>query len=237
MLLEYDFVVFGTVRGWISYPETHSRTTCIGTRMCPNCTEALPSFVESNKLPDLNIMPTYDVTRHHSDSYPTGLAYLVYTTGTTGSPKGVWVPHCCIVPNVLDLSKRFGVREDDRVFNASPLTFDPSVVEVRERERERKGKFRQFFLIFQIFMTLSSGAALLLVPPSIKSSPLLFTHIVLRARHVTILQATPSLIRQLPSEVLREELLGAWSSLRLLAFGGEACPSIKTISEWKCDQV
>ena len=86
-------------------------------------------------------------------------------------------------------------------------------------------------------MTLSSGAALLLVPPSIKSSPLLFTHIVLRACHVTILQATPSLIRQLPSEVLREELLGAWSSLRLLAFGGEACPSIKTISEWKCDQV
>ena len=99
--------------------------------------EALPSFVESNKLPDLNVTPTYDVTRHHSDSYPTGLAYLVYTTGTTGSPKGVWVPHCCIVPNVLDLSKRFGVREDDRMFNASPLTFDPSVVEVRERERER----------------------------------------------------------------------------------------------------
>lgn len=33
----------------------------------------------------------------------TGLAYCITTSGTTGSPKVVRVPHQCIVPNIVDL--------------------------------------------------------------------------------------------------------------------------------------
>ena len=61
---------------------------------------------------------------------PSSLAYVLTTSGTTGRPKPVKVPHCCIVPNVLDLRERFSVNSDDVIFNAAPLTFDPSVVEV-----------------------------------------------------------------------------------------------------------
>lgn len=62
---------------------------------------------------------------------PTLPAYLLHTSGTMGEPKPILVPHCCIVPNVVDLRERFGVnRNRDVVFNAAPLTFDPSVVEV-----------------------------------------------------------------------------------------------------------
>ena len=39
--------------------------------------------------------------------------------------------HCSIVPNIVDLRERFSCGEYDVVFNAVPLTFDPSVVEVR----------------------------------------------------------------------------------------------------------
>jgi hypothetical protein len=35
-----------------------------------------------------------------------------------------------VVPNVVDLRGRFAMSPDDVVFNAAPLTFDPSVVEV-----------------------------------------------------------------------------------------------------------
>lgn len=31
------------------------------------------------------------------------IAYLVYTSGSTGAPKIVRVPHSCIIPNILDL--------------------------------------------------------------------------------------------------------------------------------------
>ena len=61
---------------------------------------------------------------------PTAVAYIVHTSGTTGPPKSVRVPHCSIVPNVLDLTQRFSVSPNDIVFNAAPLTFDPSIVEV-----------------------------------------------------------------------------------------------------------
>ena len=60
----------------------------------------------------------------------TSLAYVMHTSGTTGRPKPVRVPHCCIVPNIVDLTQRFSICPDDCIFNAAPLTFDPSVVEV-----------------------------------------------------------------------------------------------------------
>ena len=62
--------------------------------------------------------------------HPASLAYVMHTSGTTGRPKLVRVPHCCIVPNIVDLTQRFSVCPDDCIFNAAPLTFDPSVVEV-----------------------------------------------------------------------------------------------------------
>ena len=62
--------------------------------------------------------------------HPSSVAYWLHTTGTTGEPKLVQVPHCCIVPNIVDLRRRFAISPDDVVFNAAPLTFDPSAVEV-----------------------------------------------------------------------------------------------------------
>ena len=63
--------------------------------------------------------------------HPSSIAYLLHTTGTTGHPKLVQVPHCCVVPNIVDLRVRFAMSPNDVVVNAAPLTFDPSVVEVR----------------------------------------------------------------------------------------------------------
>ena len=34
---------------------------------------------------------------------PLGLAYVMQSSGTTGDPKAVKVPHSCIVPNIADL--------------------------------------------------------------------------------------------------------------------------------------
>jgi acyl-CoA synthetase len=31
------------------------------------------------------------------------IAYMIHTSGSTGSPKEVRVPHACLLPNILDL--------------------------------------------------------------------------------------------------------------------------------------
>ncbi|EMP25118.1 Amidophosphoribosyltransferase [Chelonia mydas] len=103
-----------------------------------------------------------DVRQQHS------LAYILHTSGTTGIPKIVRVPHKCIVPNILHLQSLFKITPDDMLFMASPLTFDPSVVE--------------------LFVSLISGASLLIVPNPIKMMPLKLSAALFHRHRVTVLQ-------------------------------------------------
>nr|XP_014713302.2 beta-alanine-activating enzyme isoform X2 [Equus asinus] len=121
------------------------------------------------------------------------LAYVLHTSGTTGKPKIVRVPHACIVPNIQHFRVLFEITQDDVLFLASPLTFDPSVVE--------------------IFVALSSGASLLIVPTSVK--------------------ATPTLLRRFGSQLIKSTVLSTSTSLRVLALGGEAFPSLTVLKSWR----
>ena len=62
----------------------------------------------------------------------------------------------------------FEITHEDVLFLASPLTFDPSVVE--------------------IFAALSSGASLLIVPTSVKMVPSKLAAVLFSHHRVTILQ-------------------------------------------------
>ncbi|KAL6054163.1 Beta-alanine-activating enzyme [Balamuthia mandrillaris] len=124
------------------------------------------------------------------------LAYVMFTSGTTGSPCPVRVFHTCVVePNIKALGTLWKVSTEDTVFMASPITFDPSIVE--------------------IFMTLAYGACLLVVPQQIKLAPQALTFLF-RRHSVSILQATPSFLRTLDVSSL--------SRLKVLASGGEPFP-------------
>ncbi|XP_059490191.1 beta-alanine-activating enzyme [Neocloeon triangulifer] len=139
-------------------------------------------------------------------------AYAMTTSGSTGDEKIVQVPHKAIVPNIIYFESKFLVNSTDIFFNSAPQTFDPFVVE--------------------LFTTLYSGAALLMVPPSLKSRPNLLFKAISKNPEPTIIQATPSLIRSLGIERIKF-ILGDTSQLRILAFGGEAPPSKSQLREWK----
>ncbi|XP_062858189.1 beta-alanine-activating enzyme-like [Trichomycterus rosablanca] len=141
------------------------------------------------------------------------LAYVLHTSGTTGLPKIVKVPHKCIVPNIVHLRSIFQVTPEDVVFLASPLTFDPSVVEM--------------------FLALSSGACLLMVPTAVKRMPGRLAQVLFKRNTTTILQATPTLVRRFGGLLLKEEVLSARSLLRVLALGGEPCPSLTILKSWR----
>uniref|UniRef100_A0A8C5WT52 AMP-dependent synthetase/ligase domain-containing protein n=1 Tax=Laticauda laticaudata TaxID=8630 RepID=A0A8C5WT52_LATLA len=148
-----------------------------------------------------------DVREKHS------LAYVLHTSGTTGLPKIVRVPHKCIVPNILHLREVFKITPEDMVFMASPLTFDPSVID--------------------LFISLASGACLLILPTVIKMMPQQLSRALFQQHRVTVLQATPTLLKRFGVEHIRSTVLTAETSLRILALGGEACPALSVLRIWK----
>ncbi|XP_071343014.1 beta-alanine-activating enzyme [Trachinotus anak] len=141
------------------------------------------------------------------------LAYVLHTSGTTGLPKIVRVPHKCILPNILHLRSLFQMGADDVVFLASPLTFDPSVVD--------------------IFLALSSGAQLFIVPSMIKKTPNRLAQLLFKDHKTTVLQVTPTLLSRFGHRILKQDVLSHGSSLRVLALGGEACPSPALLRSWR----
>ncbi|XP_074760960.1 beta-alanine-activating enzyme isoform X4 [Athene noctua] len=171
-----------------------------------------------NLQPGYTICPDQTKTKTSEGGYmdvgqKDSLAYILHTSGTTGIPKIVRVPHKCIVPNIQHLKSIFQITQDDMLFLASPLTFDPSVVE--------------------LFLALSSGASILVVPNTVKMMPVELSAALFRHHHVTVLQATPTLLRRFGSHIIRSAVLSANSSLRVLALGGEAFPVLNLLKSWK----
>uniref|UniRef100_A0A3P8UTR0 Aminoadipate-semialdehyde dehydrogenase n=1 Tax=Cynoglossus semilaevis TaxID=244447 RepID=A0A3P8UTR0_CYNSE len=134
-----------------------------------------------------------------------GLAYVLHTSGTTGPSKIVRVLHKCILPNILHLRSLFQMSADDVVFLASPLTFDPSVVD--------------------IFLALSSGAQLLIIPSMVKKMPHRLATALFKDNKTTVLQVTPTLLCSFSNHIIKQDVLSSGSSLRVLVLGGEAFPS------------
>uniref|UniRef100_A0A3Q3JDU7 AMP-dependent synthetase/ligase domain-containing protein n=1 Tax=Monopterus albus TaxID=43700 RepID=A0A3Q3JDU7_MONAL len=122
------------------------------------------------------------------------------------------VPHRCILPNILHL-RSVCIPLYDVVFLASPLTFDPSVVD--------------------IFLALSSGAQLLIIPTVIKKMPNRLAKLLFKDHKTSVLQVTPTLLVRFGHRILKQDVLSSGSSLRVLALGGEACPSPALLMSWR----
>lgn len=58
------------------------------------------------------------------------LAYVIFSAGSTGEPRGVMIRHRAVINTILDINTRFGVGPRDRVFGLSPLSHDLSVYDV-----------------------------------------------------------------------------------------------------------
>lgn len=136
----------------------------------------------------------------------TNIAYSITTSGTTGIPKLVFVPHSSIYPNILDFSRIYNLKPSDIFFTASPLTFDPSLVD--------------------IFTCLHSKATILLISDEIKAIPERIS-VILKNYRIKGFQCTPSFFLSISS------LYNPSSELRLIAVGGERFPSIGFIKIWK----
>jgi amino acid adenylation domain-containing protein len=76
-------------------------------------------FIGANELADAQQWSPVDVA---VDS----VAYLLFTSGSTGQPKGVMVSHANVLHYVKYVTKRYGFTSNDRLSQTFDLTFDLS---------------------------------------------------------------------------------------------------------------
>lgn len=89
---------------------------------------------------------------------------------------------------------------------------------------------------WQVFLALSTGSQLLMVPEATKASPSSLSEVLFQRQYTSVLQLTPALFYRFGEGVIRR-VLGDDTRLRVLAFGGEVCPSAEKLSEWKSAEV
>jgi amino acid adenylation domain-containing protein len=136
------------------------------------------------------------------------VAHILFTSGSTGLPKGVMITHASVVHLLRWASTYFGIAATDRISQHPPLRFDVSTLDV--------------------FGTLWAGAELHLVPPELNVLPHKLAQFIREAR-LTQWFSVPSVLNLMANlDVVRQ---GDFPALRRVLFAGEVLPT-PTLIHW-----
>ena len=152
-----------------------------------------------------------DVEAHPAELLPSGAvpsdaAHILFTSGSTGIPKGVVINHANVTDFVEWGVAYFGMGPDDRVSGHSPFAFDLST--------------------FDIYGALHSGAELHLVPPELN---LLAKKLVAFINDAELTQwfSVPSVLTYIAS--FDAVQAGDFPALRRLIWCGEVFPTASLV--------
>jgi amino acid adenylation domain-containing protein len=158
------------------------------------------SFLCRNDLPPIDAasLPQGAAAASLPQGSPQDGAYLLFTSGSTGAPKGVLVRNRNVMAYLRSVAERYAPTPDDRCTQLFDLTFDLSV--------------------HDMFLCWGAGACLFRIPDSARFAPRAFVQ-----RHaLTMWFSVPSTAAMMLG--LRALRPGDFPSLRLALFCGEALP-------------
>jgi amino acid adenylation domain-containing protein len=125
------------------------------------------------------------------------LAYILYTSGSTGNPKGVQIAHSGLVNFLYSMQKKPGVTASDKLLAVTTISFDISGLE--------------------LFLPLICGAQVIIADSDAAKDGRLLLDII-KTEGVTIMQATPYTWR-----IMLEAGWDSTTPIKVLC-GGEALP-------------
>jgi pyochelin synthetase len=134
------------------------------------------------------------------DAGPDDLAYVLYTSGTTGEPKGVMISHRSVANVAADCNARFGVGPADRFIGVSAFNFDLSV--------------------YDVFGALSAGAALVLPDAQRAADPAHWLELCGRFG-VTVWNSVPAIVGLMAEQARQSDSSGHLATLRLVMMSGD----------------
>ena len=132
------------------------------------------------------------------------LAYVMYTSGSTGNPKGVMIEHHSVINYLEWMQHKYPLSEKDVVLQKTPFSFDVSV--------------------WELFWGIHVGASVSFLPPGGEKDPSIIAEVI-KQHQVTIVQFVPSMLSVFLDHFNHIEMNMNCSSVRHVFSGGEELSS------------
>jgi amino acid adenylation domain-containing protein len=165
--------------------------------------EALKIFLsEENKYSSKNLTPV---------NKPGDLAYVLYTSGTSGKPKGCMLEHKAVINRIAWQWNQFNYHTEDIILQKTNITFDVSA--------------------WEIFMTLCRGAKIVLCVKEDMASPVRILSLI-EQQKITCLHFVPGMLNVFILSLFKDpDLQKKISSLFTVITSGEALAA-ETVKQW-----
>lgn len=140
----------------------------------------------------------------------TDLLYVLFTSGSTGVPKGVTINHRAVIDYIDWVTEAFGITENDSFGNQAPFYFDNSILD--------------------IYSTLKTGATTYIIPKMLFAQPVPLLAYLREKRINTIFWVPSALIVVAKLKAFRN--VDLTDTLRRVLFCGEVMPN-KQLNVWR----
>lgn len=140
----------------------------------------------------------------------TDFLYVLFTSGSTGIPKGVTINHRSVIDYIDWVTETFEVTEEDSFGNQAPFYFDNSILD--------------------IYSTIKSGATTYIIPKNLFAQPVLLLEYLKEKKINTIFWVPSALIVVAKLKAFRNVDLS--DTLRRVLFCGEVMPN-KQLNTWR----
>lgn len=140
----------------------------------------------------------------------TDLLYVLFTSGSTGVPKGVTINHRAVIDYIDWVTETFAITEKDSFGNQAPFYFDNSILD--------------------IYSTLKTGATTYIIPKNLFAQPVPLLEYLKEKRINTIFWVPSALIVVAKLKAFRNVDLS--DTLKRVLFCGEVMPN-KQLNVWR----